>query len=159
MKPWQFEFRFVPSNAAQRPWAFGRPAREPVESDVMRPWDDVAFIDSLSGNTPRTRWRDPYGHFVDVLFEEGRLAKVSATLDLRDPCLKFVSDLTLVANRLEWLVLSAEGQMFRPTVRRFLVEIQRSPAMRWIREAGYQAARRRESLLPTPVRANALTGG
>jgi len=156
MKPWQFEFGFVPSNAAQRPWAFALPARDALKLDVVRQWDDSAFIDSLAGNTPQTRWRDTYGNFVDVRFEEGRLARVSAALDLRDPCLKFVSDLTLVANRLEWLVISAEGQMFRPTVRRFLVEIQRSAAMRWIREAEYQAARRRESPLSNQARVHGL---
>lgn len=136
MKPWQFAFDFVPSNAAQRPWAFAHPATAEQQPGVVRQWNEAAFVDSLAGGASKTRWRDPYGSFVDVTFSDDRLARVSAMLDLREPCLKFVSDLTLVANRLEWLVVANPGQMFRPTVRRFLVEIQRSTAMQWVRGMG-----------------------
>jgi hypothetical protein len=140
-----FEFGFVPASALTRHMALSQPSTRILEPERTGLWDRIAFPDSLVEcldklspdscliNASQMRWGDGSASFIDVFVEGDRLVNVSVTLDLRASCLKFVSDLTLIANRHDWLVITTDGRVFRPTVRRFLVEIQHSPAMRWIR--------------------------
>lgn len=140
MAPWQFEFGFVPSIAAKRHWALDRAAVK-MGTGVVRTWNEAAFADSLLELVSPARWRDAHGNYLDVQVDRGRLLSVAAAIDLRMPYLKFVSDLTLTANRQEWLATTSDGRMFRPIVRRFLFEIQRSPAMRCVRGPAFESSR------------------
>lgn len=140
MAPWQFEFGFVPSIAAKRHWTFDRASMKPA-AGIARSWNDVAFAASLAEPALPARWRDAHGNYVDVRVDGGRLLSISAAIDLRMPYLRFVSDLTLTAIRQEWLATTSDGRMFRPVVRRFLYEIQRSPAMRCVRGPEFESSR------------------
>lgn len=145
MTAWQFEVGFVPSTALTRLRALSQPPAKIEEADRAGLWTGVTLPDSLVENLDKLspdscllspsqlRWGDGGASFIDVFVEGGRVTNISVSLDLRMPCLKFVSDLTLVANRFDWLVITTDGRVFRPTVRQFMVEIQHSPAMRWIR--------------------------
>lgn len=145
MSAWQFEFGFVPSTAATRHWADSHSSTRIPEADREGLWSEMAFPDSLIESLDRVlpdsrmisnshaRWADVNGSFIDVVFEQDRVVSIAVTLDLRVPCLALVSELALAANRQQWLVITTDGRIFRPTVRRFLGEIQQSPATRWIR--------------------------
>jgi hypothetical protein len=143
---WHYEFGFVPSIAVTRHWA-----KSPSPTRILSPerealWEGMAIPDSLVESLDsllpdfclisdsHARWGGADGSFIDVRFDREQLVKVDMTLDLRVPCLTLVSELTLLANRQQWLAITTDGRIFRPTVRRFLGEIQQSPAMRWIRD-------------------------
>jgi len=142
---WQFEFGFLPARAVTTHWMLSQPSKRSLECETAALWNGMPFpnslIESLDDLSPHSRligssqmrWGDEAANFIDVFVERDRLVNVSVTLDLRVPCIRFVSDLTLIANRHDWLAITANGRIFRPTVRRFMVEIQRSPAMRWVR--------------------------
>ena len=145
MSIWQLEFGFVPSTAATRHWADSHSTTRILSPERERLWEGAAFPDSLIETLDRllpdsrmmdashARWADGNGSFIDLFFEADRVVSIGVTLDLRVPCLTLVSELALVANRQQWLVITCDGRIFRPTVRRFLGEIQQSSAMRWIR--------------------------
>jgi hypothetical protein len=145
MSAWKYEFGFVPATAVTCYRADNHPSLRILSPEREGLWEGrfpgpVVFesLDSLLphsqmiGNSLARR-ADGKGNFFDLFFERDRVLKIDVTLDLRVPCLTLVSELTLLANRQQWLVITTDGRIFRPTVRRFLGEIQQSPAMRWIR--------------------------
>lgn len=124
---WQFEFCLVPvSGLASDGEGIAFPGSL---LEIL----DRLFPDSRMVGVSRVRWQNANGSFIEVFLEKDRVANIAVTLDLRVSCLTIVSELTLLANQQQWLAITADGKSFRPTVRRFIVEMQRSPAMRWIR--------------------------
>lgn len=98
----------------------------------------VESLDALSRysslvSTSHLRWHADNNCLIDVLVESHRLTNIVVTLDLRSRYLQLISDLTLLAHRHRWLVAAEDGRIFQPTVRRFIVEIEKSPAMHWVR--------------------------
>jgi len=85
------------------------------------------------------RWSDGdvegSGTFVDAFIDRSQLMYLAVSVDLRRGHLGLVAELALIANRNGWLAVTSGGRFFRPSVRRFLQEIQGSPAMRWVRRA------------------------
>jgi hypothetical protein len=142
---WEFEFSFVPSTPTTRRWATTLPQLRASTAEMAGFWENaaapVSLVESLDAlspcsslvNTSQLRWHAENNCFIDVLVDGHRLTNIVVTLDLRAPCLKLVSDLTLLAQRHGWLVAAGDGRIFRPTVRRFIVEIEESQAMRWVR--------------------------
>ena len=81
---------------------------------------DSLLPDSLMISTSHARWGRRSGSFIDVRFDRPQLVRIDVSLDLRVPCLTLISELTLLANRQQWLAIMTDGRLFRPTVRRFL---------------------------------------
>lgn len=145
MATWQFEFGFLPSTATTRHWASSHSSTRIPEPEKQGLWKGVdlppSLVESLDKLLPgsqmisasHARWGDGDGSCIDVFFERDQLMDVAVTLDLRVPFLALVSELALIANQHQWLVIMTDGKIFRPTVRRLLAEIQHSPAMHWVR--------------------------
>ena len=159
-EPWRFVFGFVPWTPVTRHWALGDHPIKVRDADREGLWNGTAVIslvesldtlgvDSRMVSASQLRWGAENENCITVFVEGERVTNISVTLDLRVPCLKFVSDLTLVANRQDWLVITTDGRIFRPTVRRFLVEMQQSPGMRWI-QGSMDAFARRQSTTAQP---------
>jgi hypothetical protein len=145
VKRWLFEFGFGPEATVVRGRKFVHPETAITDAEILGVWESVSFPDTLIEDlnsrlhkpqmitTHQMRWAGGIDTYVDVFFEQDRLANVTAAIDVRAPHLAFVSDLCLVANRHCWLAIMPNGRFFRPCVRRFMAEIQHSPATRWIR--------------------------
>jgi hypothetical protein len=153
-QPWQFEFGLIPSTTLTRHWALDDHSRRVREADREGLWNGTSFpslvagldrmgLDSHMVGASLVRWGEGDENFIDVLVEAGRVCEVKVMLDLRVHCLKFISDFTLAANRHQWLVITTEGMVFRPTVRRCIVEIEESAAMRWVRGSMNVVVRRK----------------
>ena|SRR5688572_6153944 len=142
---WQFEFSFVPSTSATRHWATSLPQLRVSTAERVGFWEStaapVSLVESLDAlsrcsslvSTSQLRWHADNNCVIDVLVEGHRLTDIVVTLDLRSPYLQLISDLALLAHRHRWLVAAEDGRIFQPTVRRFIVEIESSPAIHWVR--------------------------
>jgi len=145
LKRWLFEFGFVPEATIVRGRKFVHPETAITDAEISCVWESARFPDTLIEdlstrlhqprmiNTHQMRWESGIETYVDVFFQQDRLANVKAALDVRESHLAFVSDVCLVANRHGWLAIMTSGRFFRPCVRRFMAEIQQSSAARWVR--------------------------
>lgn len=147
MTPGKFEFGFVPEAALVRTRAFIHPSTTIPDHERVQSWGDGEFSDLLaekfSGLLPgpcsvdpgQMRWGSPDGLSIGVFFEREKPIGVTVTIDVRVPYIAFISELSLLANRLQWLVVMPDGRIFRPRVRRFLAEIQHCQANLWVRRS------------------------
>lgn len=151
---WQFEYGFVPETETTCRWAQCHPTAKALDVDRSALWKgyplQARLVERLNRLLPkrtllspsRTRWEDGNGSYVDVLVDGEQLVDIAVTIDLRMPCLFFVSELALLANERQWLAMSIDGKIFRPTVRRFLVEIRLALARRRVQMPAEFAARK-----------------
>ncbi len=150
-----FSFGFVPATAFTRRCAVRHPPAKLSDTDRASAWTGTPFSGSLIESLDKVssaflrlgdghlRWGDRDACFIDVFFEGIQLVNVSVMLNLRAPSLEFVSGVALVANHHQWLAVTADGRVFRPTVRRFMMEIQNTPAFHWACRTRFSFAARR----------------
>jgi len=156
---WQFHFELAPVAEISRRHGSLRPSTRIEHPDRAGLWAGEIVPDSLLRDLerlcPDTRATLPqhirFGReqrtVVDVRTRGPRLEQLTVAVDIREPHVEFLGEIALLANRHEWLVISTDGRMFRPSVRRFLAEIKVSSAMRWVRGAGVGKQRRAGRLL------------
>lgn len=152
---WQFEYGFVPETAVTRGWAQSHPAARMLDADRRGLWKNdplqARLVRILDGLLPKRtalspshiRWDSGNASYVDVLVDGEWLVDIAVTIDLRAPYLFLVSELALLANERQWLAISIDGRVFRPTVRRFLVEIRQTLARRRVAVTVDSLARRK----------------
>jgi hypothetical protein len=138
-----YEFGFVPQDAVARGRQFIHPSMTISREERVRLWADGSFSESLaaqfSGLLPgpdkaesgSLRWGSADGICIDVLLAQERVIEVRLSIRLSVPCIGFLSDFSLLANRMQWVGVMPDGRIFRPCVRRFLAEMRHARTTRW----------------------------
>lgn len=106
-----FEFRFVP---------FGQPLTESLNKALTGLLPDFRRV-----SAQQLRWSDGMGSTVDLHVERSLLVNVIVSIDLRMRPLQLIAELALIANKHGWEGITDDGRFFRPSLRRFLQELQR----------------------------------
>lgn len=146
MATWQFDLHLLPSRAVTATHG-GVPLtifREDFDKGDW--WRDVTITPNIKAQlakllrpasswSPRIEvWGIEDGDRIDVVGESGHVEDILVRVDVRDLSYKFLMEMTKVARENDWLILTQDNHVLRPSVKEVLRAIHRSDSFRFVRD-------------------------
>ncbi|MFN3231841.1 MAG: hypothetical protein ACE363_06730 [Alphaproteobacteria bacterium] len=146
MAIWQYDFHLIPEQGVVAQVGHLPIAIQDAEQRLEIYWtseyltEDIATeIDRIlpAGSSWRSGlqiWGSDDGSRIDISYRADRIESVFIRFDLRQPSLKLMMSIVDLARLHEWLILTNEGYLLKPSIKSLLSRIRQSPSFRFVED-------------------------